>query len=182
MSTASAFLAADVRFRKMTLTDLVQVRQTESLWLQSLHPGQDVSVALEAGAGIGQVAECSGHVVGFVIYRMIRESRRVDLSTIKKLLGIFLGRGASRRARGPMQIELLNVTVVPSWRRQGIGRQLLREVERQLKRPDDCVWAMVPETNLALQLLLRDSQYRAIRVVRGHYGDEDGYLMQRTHS
>jgi hypothetical protein len=39
--------------------------------------------------------------------------------------------------------------------------------------------ATVPESNLPVQLLLRDAGYKAVRVCRGHFDGEDGYLMER---
>ena len=39
---------------------------------------------------------------------------------------------------------------------------------------------VLPESNLAVQLFLRNAPYRAVRVLRGYYGDEDGYFMAQA--
>jgi ribosomal protein S18 acetylase RimI-like enzyme len=59
---------------------------------------------------------------------------------------------------------------------------MLRALEEMLRRPGDFVRATVPETNLPAQLLLRDAGFRALSVVRGYFGTEDGYLMERRQS
>lgn len=74
------------------------------------------------------------------------------------------------------RIHLLNVAVAPYWRRQGIARTMLEKVaERRPRR----IRATVPDSNLPAQLLLREAGFRAIRVLRGHCGGEDAYLMER---
>jgi len=56
---------------------------------------------------------------------------------------------------------------------QVLLRRLLEDLERSWGR----VPVVVPERNLAAQVFLRNARYRAVRVLRGHFGDEDGYLM-----
>lgn len=76
-------------------------------------------------------------------------------------------------ARG---VELLNIAVAPYWRRQGIARTMLEKLDEKGPRS---IRAKVPESNLAVQLLLRSGGYRATRVLRGHCGGADAYLMER---
>jgi ribosomal-protein-alanine N-acetyltransferase len=75
----------------------------------------------------------------------------------------------------PRHVELLNVAVAPLWRRRGLGRALLEHLARD--RPG-LIQATVPESNLPAQLLLRVAGYRAVRVLRGYFGTEDGYLLE----
>src|SRR5262249_26359599 len=69
-------------------------------------------------------------------------------------------------------IDLLHLAVAPYWRRQGIARSMLQKLSEKGHR----IRAIVPDTNLATQLLLRDAGYKAVRVLRGHCGGEDAYL------
>jgi ribosomal-protein-alanine N-acetyltransferase len=78
----------------------------------------------------------------------------------------------------PQGADLLHIAVAPYWRRQGIARAMLEKLADQGPK----VRAIVPDTNLAAQLLLRDAGYKAVRVVRGHCGGEDGYRMVRKGS
>jgi ribosomal-protein-alanine N-acetyltransferase len=77
---------------------------------------------------------------------------------------------------GPHGFTLLNLAVAPYWRRQGVARAMLKKLDE--KRPP-CIEAAVPESNLPAQLLLRSAGYRAVQVLREHFGEEDGYLMER---
>jgi ribosomal protein S18 acetylase RimI-like enzyme len=81
-----------------------------------------------------------------------------------------------------MELEFLDIGVAPAWPRRGIGRALLKGLEAMLQSPGDCIRATVPETNLPVQLLLRDAGYRALSVLQGYFGKEDGYLMERRRS
>lgn len=73
-------------------------------------------------------------------------------------------------------IDLLNIAVASYWRRQGIARSMLEKLDEKGAR----IQAIVPDSNLAAQLLLRNAGYKAVRVVRGHCGGEDGYRMVRV--
>jgi ribosomal protein S18 acetylase RimI-like enzyme len=73
-----------------------------------------------------------------------------------------------------------NIAVLPEWHRQGIGRALLEEIHQAFRQSGDDIQATVPETNLPVQLFLRDAGYKAVRVVPGCFGSEDGYVMQRS--
>jgi ribosomal protein S18 acetylase RimI-like enzyme len=77
------------------------------------------------------------------------------------------------------QMTLLRLSVHRAWRRLGIGRTLLRRLERELQGPEDFIQAAVPESNLTLQLFLRAQGWRAEGILRGHYGDEAAYWMRR---
>jgi ribosomal protein S18 acetylase RimI-like enzyme len=78
---------------------------------------------------------------------------------------------------GPDGVTLLNLAVAPYWRRQGIARAMLAKLG---EKPAPVLRATVPESNLPFQLLLRGAGYKAVRVCRGHFDGEDGYLMERN--
>src|SRR3954464_14081522 len=68
-------------------------------------------------------------------------------------------------------LTLLNLAVAPYWRRQGIAAAMLHRLDE--KQPAR-VRAVVPESNLPVQLLLRHAGYQAVRVRRGNFEEEDG--------
>ncbi len=136
---------------------------------------QDFLAALQAGAGA--VAEIEGQTVGFVVYQVTLPPGGSKPTVLKKLLLWCLPwcRGA---LASPRHVDLRFIAVLPQWHRQGIGRALLEKVRQAFRRSGDHLQAVVPETNLPVQLLLRDAGYRAVRVVPDYYGSEDGYVME----
>jgi len=79
----------------------------------------------------------------------------------------------------PLRLVLLNLGVAPDCHRSGVGRTLLERLARKLRHPEDSILAIVPESNLPLQLLLRDGQFKASSIMRKYFDTEDGYLMER---
>jgi ribosomal protein S18 acetylase RimI-like enzyme len=101
---------------------------------------------------IGKVVEVDGQVVGFLIYQVDRDSHEVIIKTL---------------------------AVFPEWRRHDVGRGVIRSLDRKLTQGYERISAMVPESNLPAQLLLRESGFRAVRVHRRWFGDEDAYEMEK---
>ncbi len=102
---------------------------------------------------IGKLAEADGAAVGFLIYKLDHDLHEVFIK---------------------------NVAVAPDWQRKGVGRMLVRSLDAKLAQSYERISALVPETDLAAQLLLRDAGYKATRVLRRWYDEEDAYLMQKT--
>lgn len=102
---------------------------------------------------IGKIAEMDGTAVGFLIYKLDHDLREVFIK---------------------------NVAVAPEWHRKGVGRVLVQSLDAKLAQAYERISALVPETDLAAQLLLRDVDYQATRVFRRWYGEEDAYLMQKS--
>jgi ribosomal protein S18 acetylase RimI-like enzyme len=102
---------------------------------------------------IGKVVEMHGSVIGFLIYQLDRDAHEVIIKS---------------------------VAVAPDWQRHGVGLSMISSLDRKLTQGYDRVSAMVPEGNLVLQLLLRSAGFRAVRVLRRYYGDEDAYLMEKS--
>ena len=77
-------------------------------------------------------------------------------------------------------LHLANLAVAPEERRKGIATLALQKIE-------NIAWAYglpridleVRETNLAAQLLYRKNGYRAVKIVRSFYGDQDAYRMTK---
>jgi ribosomal protein S18 acetylase RimI-like enzyme len=102
---------------------------------------------------IGKIAEMDGATVGFLIYKLDHDLHEVFIK---------------------------NVAVAAEWQRKGIGRALIQSLDTKLAQAYERVSALVPETDTAAQFLLRDAGYKATRVFRRWYGEEDAYLMQKT--
>jgi [ribosomal protein S18]-alanine N-acetyltransferase len=101
---------------------------------------------------IGMVAELGEQVVGFMIYELHKN----------KLL-------------------VLDLATHPDFRRQGVGQQMVAKLVGKLSSHRRTKIVLhVRETNLAGQLFYRHQGFRALEVVRDHYGDtgEDAYLLQ----
>ena len=101
------------------------------------------------------VAEYDERVVGFMIYEF-------------------------HKAR----IHVLNLAVDPSYRRHGVGSQMVAKLIAKLSpQRRNRVVLEVRETNLAAQLFFRENGFRAVSVLRRFYADtpEDAYVMQHRY-
>lgn len=81
--------------------------------------------------------------------------------------------------RAPRCLRVLNLAVAADRRRRGLGRTAMAIVE-ELARAErlPAVELEVRESNLPAQVLYRQCGYKAHAILRGHYGDEDGYAMR----
>jgi ribosomal-protein-alanine N-acetyltransferase len=141
-----------VFLRELVPDDLPAVLQIAADCPELQWPRDEILECLRSPDTIGLVAEVNGRVIGFLVYRLDRSLHEVFVKTI---------------------------AVAPAWRRHGVGRALLRAVDRHLSQGYDGVRMVVPETSLLLQLLLRDGAYRAVRLLRNWYGEEHAYLMEK---
>ncbi len=127
----------------------------------------------QSGEAAGWVAEKGNCIVGYVIYTVSPMAAKVRSRMVR------VPSGKTVRADKPLCINLLNVAVASEWRRQGIARTMLEILDQKLWRTADLIKTLVPETNLPAQLFLRSAGYRAVRVAREAFEDEDGYVMER---
>lgn len=78
--------------------------------------------------------------------------------------------------------QVLNFAVVPEYRRQGIGTEMLAKMIEKLsfKRERVRVRLEIRERNLPAQLFLRANGFRAVRILHNCYEDtsEDAYVME----
>jgi ribosomal-protein-alanine N-acetyltransferase len=101
---------------------------------------------------IGMVAEQGEKVVGFMIYELHKA-----------------------------KLHILNFAVHPSWRRSGVGSQMVAKLISKLSSHRRTrITLEVRETNLPAQLFYQKQGFRAVRVLRSYYEDsgEDAFLMQ----
>jgi ribosomal protein S18 acetylase RimI-like enzyme len=163
----------DLSLRWMLQRDLSHVLRIAATAAHGSWTRQEFVTAFQSSDTAGWVAEAGNHVAGFVIYAVNgppEEAVRVGPRW-----------GRRKTSQAPLRIVLLNLAVAADWRRRGVGRALLGRLGQKIRQAQDCIQATVPESNLAAQLLLRNAGYKATRVLRRHFGDEDGYLMERQH-
>jgi ribosomal protein S18 acetylase RimI-like enzyme len=126
---------------------------------------------------IGQVIEVDDRVAGFIVYRTAPQKPNIG-KTLKRLFPHVRTREPGLFPP-PVQIDLLNLAIAPEWQRRGLGMLLAKKPEQKLFQRGGHIRALVPETNLAIQLFLRANGYKAAQVRRGCFGEHDGYLMVR---
>jgi ribosomal protein S18 acetylase RimI-like enzyme len=160
--------------RRMVRADLSRVFQIEKETPAPLWTMQNFKADLEAGDRVNLVAAFKGLVVGFAIARSV-----ADIETPASVAGFSAGGFTSTLPRRALHLNLLHVAVASDWLRRGVGSTLVRHLDNHLRKPEDRIQAVVPETNLAVQLLLRSAGFRATRVLRGFYSSEDAYQMER---
>lgn len=174
MSKSTAAVQPTVTLRWMMQRDLPHVLQITQQAPAGRWTQQDFLSVFQSADAAGWVAEIDDHVVGFLIYTVTwqvdgGDDGEDDRTTKRK----------NDQAVRPLRIVLLNLAVSLDWRRRGIASALLERLAQKLRQLDDCIQVTVPETNLAVQLLLREAGFKATRVMRGYYNGEDGYLMER---
>jgi ribosomal protein S18 acetylase RimI-like enzyme len=138
--------------RKMTTMDLPAVEALDPHDPATRWEAADYQAVLDCAGGAVWVAESQGRLVACLAFLVVA------------------------RHPQPSHIDLLNVAVDPALRRRGLATALLQRLAQEWPSR---LQATVPESNLPAQLLLRAGGYRAVRVLRGYFGVEDGYLLQR---
>lgn len=76
----------------------------------------------------------------------------------------------------PLEIELERFAIDPDWQRLGLGTRLMARLQSRLSERSRLrrIVATVPESCLSMSLFLRSQGFRAVGVLRGEFGDEDG--------
>ena len=141
-----------VHIRWMIRRDMPEVLQTEQQSFEFAWTEEDFLRCLRQRNCIGMVAEQGEKVVGFMIYELHKA-----------------------------KLHILNFAVNPSWRRGGVGGQMVAKLISKLSSHRRTrITLEVRETNLAAQLFFRAVGFKASRVLRSFYEDsgEDAFLMQ----
>ena len=171
MTTATVAVQPTITLRWMMQRDLAQVLPIAGQAAPEAWGRQDFLNLFQSADAAGWVAEVEDRVVGFLTYRVTWQPEDA---------GAAPPRGKQETNARPLRIVIQNLAVAPEWRRRGAALALLNRLGQKLRQAKDCVQVSVPESNLPLQLLLRKAGYKAVRVLRGHYGGDDAYLMERT--
>jgi ribosomal-protein-alanine N-acetyltransferase len=141
-----------VHIRWMIRRDMPSVLEIENAGFEFPWSEDDFIRCLRQRNCIGMVADCGDDVVGFMIYELHKT-----------------------------RLHVLNFAVAKSYRRQGVGRQMMQKLVGKLSpQRRGRILLEVRETNLAAQLFFRELGFRAVSVLRGFYDDspEDAYVMQ----
>ena len=141
-----------VHIRWMIRRDMAEVLQTEQESFEYSWTEEDFLKCLRQRNCIGMVAEHGEKVVGFMIYELHKS-----------------------------KLHVLNFAVHPTFRRQGVGQQMVAKLIGKLSSHRRTrITLAVRETNLPAQLFFKSLGFLAIRVLRGYYEDsgEDAFLMQ----
>jgi ribosomal protein S18 acetylase RimI-like enzyme len=176
MSLITTATSRILKIRSMDARDLPRLLQIERQPKGNRWTRKDFMLDLQSSDRGIWVATIQNYVVGFLVYRDISEVEDEKEEPVRL-------KASTRRQtdsdREPLQIEILHLSVAADWHRRGVGLTLVQRFDSALRHPEDCIQAAVPETNLAAQLLLRAAGYKAIRVSRSYFHDEDAYLMER---
>jgi len=134
----------------MIRRDMADVLRIERASFEQEWSEEDFLNCLRQRNCIGMVAEHDSEVVGFMVYGLHKS-----------------------------RLQIMNFAVAPSYRRMGIGHQMIDKLVNKLSQQRrQEILVDLRETNLAAQLFFQNQKFRAIRVVRGHFDDtgEDAYL------
>jgi ribosomal-protein-alanine N-acetyltransferase len=141
-----------VHIRWMIRRDMGEVLRAEQLSFEYSWTEEDFLRCLRQRNCIGMVAEHNDRIVGFMIYELHKT-----------------------------RLHVLNFAVAPSYRRAGIGAQMVTKLIGKLSSHRRAkITLAVRERNLPAQLFFRSQDFRAVRVLRNYYEDsgEDAFLME----
>jgi len=144
-----------VQIRWMIRRDMAMVVGIENNSFEFPWSEEEFVKSLRRRNCIGMVAEHDERIVGYMIYELHKS-----------------------------RLHVLNFAVDPSFRRRGVGAQMIQKLTSKLSAQRRYrILLEVRETNLAAQVFFRDMDFRAISLLRDFYEDsaEDAYLMQYRH-
>lgn len=156
MTTTEQTNQLRVHIRWMIRRDMEQVLDIEGSSFEFPWSEDDFIRCLRQRNCIGMVAEQGDNVLGFMIYELHKT-----------------------------RLHILNFSVNPTARRQGVGRQMIEKLVSKLSsQRRNRISLEVRETNLPAQLFFREGGFAATSVLRNFYDDspEDAYLMQFSHA
>ena len=178
MSVISEVIGRVLRVRSMVAADLPRLLQIEKQPFGSRLIRHALPSKLAAGDRGIWVATIQNAVVGYLIYQVFTDRESSAEENPKHMPGASVhNEFTSQQPR----VELLHVFVAPTWRRQGIGKALLERFEPFPNTKEEYyVQAVVPESELPVQLMLRKAGFKANRVLRRYFVDEDAYMFQQA--
>jgi ribosomal-protein-alanine N-acetyltransferase len=136
----------------MIRRDMPEVLHAEQESFEYAWTEEDFLRCLRQRNCIGMVAEQGERVVGFMIYELHKN-----------------------------KLHILNFAVHPSYRRCGVGTQMVSKLVSKLSSHRRTrITLEVRESNLTAQVFYRSQEFKAVRVLRTFYEDsgEDAYLLQ----
>ena len=117
-------------------------------------------------------------ITAFVICAITYPNKRCQLNDPPFLTKLFdwMRRGGRRKPH----LEVFALGLANDCRRGEAERFLLDAILNEFGEAAERVQAVVPEMSVSAQKFLRNAGFLAIRIFRGYYGREDGYLMRRN--
>lgn len=146
----------DISMRWLIRRDMPRVLDIEQSNFGTIWTEEDFIRCLRQRDCIGMVAEYDVNIAGFVIYELHKN-----------------------------RLHVLNLCIDPGWRRQGVGRVIVRKLVSKLSAiRRNRITIDVRESNLPAQLFFRSMQFRAEKILPEHYSDsfESAYCMVRRYS
>ena len=156
---------------------LAIAQETKSCWI-----GPDFRSVLQSNATLGFVAAQQDQVIGFALCTVHRDSNQPSIPNKPELFQWWpkwLRHILNRRNTLSRRIHLFAVGVAPGCEETDVERLLLKHIDTDLRASTDRLEAIVPETDVLAQAVLRESGFLAIRVLSGYFLHIDGYLMAR---
>jgi hypothetical protein len=178
MNETSAMTAsvATPRIRPMSHDELLPLLKCSNPRNLDIDFAGDVLVTSCLRERIGWVAEVQGHLAGAAVGVVVWPETSTPKHTPLQRLTGFLDRILGYRDTLPLYVELLKIVVLDP-ARPVVEAALLGSLVEEMRHSWGLVPVVVRESHVAAQLFLRETHYRAVRVLRGYYGQEDGYVM-----
>ena len=140
-----------VRMRWFIQADLRACVDIDALAYDDFWGEPEFTAHLRKRNGIAYIAESDEEIRGYICYESMEDHFRI-----------------------------VRLAVHPDDRRQGYGRYLLSRLERKFTARKCHADAVLNERNVGGLAFMRACGYRALQVLRGEFGEDDGYLMRKV--
>jgi hypothetical protein len=169
--------------RAMIWDDIPHIRriaeESPSCWIRP-----DFLTVFQSNETLGFVAQRGDRIAGFLlctVHRLSIDSNHSSWNPLKRCwrLIAYLINGTTGSSR---RISLFGMGTATGFSESDTQRALLKQFDHGLRQPADRIEAVVPETDVVAQSVLRVAGFSAVRVLRGYYLHVDGYLMARDNS
>lgn len=134
--------------RFMIRRDLPEILEINADNFECNWDEEDFLRSLRSRNTISRIAEVCGKVAGYIIYQY-----------------------------SSGQFQIINLAVSRQSRRLGVGSALLVKLISKPREYLKRVQVNVAEANLPAQLFFRSHGFKAKKVLRGHFGSQDAYVM-----
>jgi len=145
-------IKSQLHLRWMIRRDMPEVLQIEQASETAPWTEETFLHTLRGRNCISFVTEMNGKVVAFMVYELSEHHLEI----------------------------LRGIAVHPSQRRQGIGAVMIAKLASKLSAHRRTrIITTVHETDLPRQMFYRSQGFKAVRLLRGYFGEADGYVLER---
>jgi len=95
---------------------------------------------------VGKVMEIDDKIIGYIIYKV-----------------------------RPRDFEILDLAIIEEYKRHGFATEFMSHLSSRLKSPRINILCRVRDSNLPMHMMLKKNDFKAVMLVRGLYGKNDGY-------